>query len=253
MAESSIFWTTGSTGDGASEYTQEQLFSWLSRSDGEGVVGGYANELACSGIGADISVATGAAVVNGTPYESTAAETVTIPNAVLGTTGHRIVLRKSWAAQTVRIALLSSADGVASIPALTQTIGTTYEISLCSLTRTTAGVSTVVDARSYVRNRLSVNRQGGSATAWGTAGTTNYVSGNVRIQCGSVAGASPTTIVTFPVAFSNTPLIFVKTVTNVPVAELISPTSSAFQVVALDVNGSIVVPTSYEWLAIGPV
>jgi len=50
MAEKSIMWTTGATGDGASEYTQAEVIRWLrqtflSDNADEGVLKNYGNEL----------------------------------------------------------------------------------------------------------------------------------------------------------------------------------------------------------------
>lgn len=260
MAESSIFWTTGSTGDGASPYTQAQIFAWLLRTfvnapATEGILKGYANELAPSGMASPVAIATGAAMVYGIPYENTAAVNVVVPTPVIGTTGHRIVLRASWAAQTVRVVLLSSSDGVAAIPAATQTPGTTYDHTLATLTITTGGVITLTDTRGYLHPNIKVatqniddnaitnakmadnavntaeivadavddtkvgnrvpqmyRRVGGSATGWGTSGTTTYTPGMVRMQAGvaQITIASGQTMgegmVTFPVAFSQQPL-----------------------------------------------
>lgn len=151
MAEHSSFWTTNGTGDG-SAYTQAQLAAMWKRlftPSGYGVLFGYANELAVSGTSSPISVATGAAVVQGFMYENDAAKSITVPTPAIGTTGHRVVLRVDWSAQTVRVVLKSSSDGVATLPALTQTINTVYEISLAGLTITTGGVITLTDERSY--------------------------------------------------------------------------------------------------------
>lgn len=241
MAESSIFWTTGSTGDGASPYTQAQIFAWLLRTfvnapATEGILKGYANEMAPSGVASPVAIATGAAMVYGIPYENTAPVNVAVPTPVIGTTGHRIVLRASWAAQTVRVVLLSSSDGVAAIPAATQTPGTTYDHTLATLTITTGGVITLTDARGYLHPNIKVatqnvdddaiddtkvgnrvpqlyRRQGGSADYWTTPGTTDYTPGAVRMQCGSTtvtinAGSySKTQSVNLPVAFSHPPLV----------------------------------------------
>jgi hypothetical protein len=154
VTQSSLFWPTNGVGDGASQYTDAQLFAWLRRTflgatATEGVHAGYVNELAVSGAASPLSIATGAALVDGIPYENTAVVSLAVPTPVVGTTGHRVVLKANWAAQTVRVALVSSADGNAAIPAVTQTPGTTYEISLATLTITTGGVITVTDARAY--------------------------------------------------------------------------------------------------------
>lgn len=159
--QSSILWSTG-IGDGLAPYTDAQLFAWLLRTlarsiTTEGVHAGYTNELAVTGAVSPVSINTGAALVYGIPYENTAAVTVAVPTPGVGTTGHRVVLRASWAAQTVRVALVSSADGVATIPAVTQTPGVTYEITLATLTITTGGVITVTDARSYLHYTTRVS------------------------------------------------------------------------------------------------
>lgn len=162
MAQSSVFWTTGTTGDGTAPYGQSQLFAWLKRSflgapASEGVLKGYAGDLAVSGTATPISVAAGAAVVNGVPYESDAPENIIVPTPLIGTTGHRVVLRADYAAKTVRLALLSSSDGVASAPAVTQADDTTWEVSLATLTVTTGGTITVTDTRSYAHFRTAVD------------------------------------------------------------------------------------------------
>lgn len=154
MAESSIFWPTSGVGDGASQYTDAQLFAWLRRTflrdlTQEGVESGFANELAVTGSVSPVAVNTGAAYVYGIPYENTASVTKAITTPSVGTTGHRIVLRASWAAQTVRITDIASADGTAAIPALVQIAGTTWDIPLATFTITTGGAITLTDARVF--------------------------------------------------------------------------------------------------------
>lgn len=154
MALQSIFWTTNGTGDGAAAYTQAQVTEWLRKflladPAGEGVIPGVGGDLAVTGTSSPVAVAAGAALVYGFPAWSSASENVTVPTPVIGTTGHRIVLRANWSAQTVRVERISSSDGVAAFPALTQTAGTTWEISLATLTITTGGIITVTDARQY--------------------------------------------------------------------------------------------------------
>lgn len=99
--------------------------------------------------GSTISVDTGAGLVDGIPYENTTSVAVALPVPTVGTTGHRIVLRANWANQTVRIFDLASADGVAAIPAAVQTPGTTYDITLATLTITTLSAIAITDARAY--------------------------------------------------------------------------------------------------------
>lgn len=162
MPEKSIYWTTGGAGDGAATYTQAELFAFFRRmfignAATEFVLDGFANNLAVSGTASPVVVATGAAIVNGIPYESDTPVNVTVPTPLVGTTGHRVILRANYAARTVRIALKSSSDGVSALPALTQTDGTTWEVGLASLTITTGGVITLTDTRGFARFRSRVS------------------------------------------------------------------------------------------------
>lgn len=102
-------------------------------------------------------------------------------------------------------------------------------------------------------------RQGGSATEWTTQGTTNYdvSSTDVKIQAGSInVDANPKTV-TFPVAFTYKPLIFLTvssaTSSNVFVRYKISGSSNTqiADIVTLDAAGSVVTTESVNWLAIG--
>jgi hypothetical protein len=157
MAQKALFFTTNGTGDGAGEYTQLELFSWIYRSFGDGVLKGYETALQVTNIGLTCSVAAGAANVEGAPYVNTASVTITLPLSTVGTTGHRIVLRKNYTAQTVRITLLSSTDGVATAPSPTQISGVTWDVTLCTATVTTGGDVTLTDARQYAKVRSSIS------------------------------------------------------------------------------------------------
>lgn len=154
MSEFSLWWPTGGTGDGASPYSSTQITDWLRRTflnvpASEGVLPNFGSTLAVTGSSSPLHVADGAAVVYGYPYTNSASVSVTVPTPTGGTTGHRVVLRATWGTtQTVRIALISSANGNSSYPALTQVAGTTWEIPLANLTITTGGVITINDARS---------------------------------------------------------------------------------------------------------
>lgn len=144
MTERSMVWTN-STGDGG-PYNQDRLDDFLAALAGypsanEGVIRGYLNELEVSNpSGTTLRVATGAALVDGKLYENDANVDLTATTPSVGTTGMRVVLRKDWSAQTVRAVIISSADGTSSLPALTQTDGTTWEIPLASFEVTTGGV-----------------------------------------------------------------------------------------------------------------
>ncbi len=106
-----------------------------------------------------ISVAVGAALVDGLYYESTAAETFTVPNATAGQVrDDRIVVRKTFsgATQTCRLVLLTGSEapspGPGTPPVLTQdTIRSTFwDLPLYRVSVTDAGVITLTDEREYV-------------------------------------------------------------------------------------------------------
>lgn len=158
MAEDSMLWTTSGTGDGpGGGYTQQ---NWLDfhryffTPDVEGtqfILPRKGNKLACTSGASSVNVDTGAAFVYGFFYKNTASVNVPITTPTLGTTGLRVVLRASWAAQTVRATVVRNSDGVAGIPAATQTPGTTYDVTLATGTITTGGVVTLTDTRAYLK------------------------------------------------------------------------------------------------------
>ena len=169
MAQTSIWWTTGA-GDGSAPYTQAQVTAWLARTfvntpTQQGIVPDYpktgGKELTCTVSGTTVNVAPGAGIVAGIPYESTTTEPMAIPTPLIGTTGHRIVLRADYAARTVRLALLSSSDGTAAIPALVQTQNTLWDIPIATLTITTGGVIALADARVWIVHNTDHVQRGG--------------------------------------------------------------------------------------------
>jgi hypothetical protein len=162
MAEKSMLWSAPTSGDGANAYTEAETVRLFGSIIGdapasEGVLYGVLGELAPSGVASPISVADGVAFVNGYFYWNTNPENVVVPTPSIGTTGHRIVLQWIAASKTVRIALLSSSDGVASLPAITQTAGVQWEIVIANLTITTGGVITLTDARAFCHYATKVS------------------------------------------------------------------------------------------------
>ncbi len=156
MAESSILWVTNDVGDGISTgYTQAQIIEWqrmLGHWDStvDGIAPNYSSKLAPSDAGAHtVRTATGGALVYGFVYFNTANVDKVVTTPVIGTTGWRLVLRASWAAQTVRVTLLESPDGVACMPAATQTANTTWNWTLSTGTITTGNVLAITDTRGF--------------------------------------------------------------------------------------------------------
>lgn len=156
-AERSQFWATTGTGDGTgSGYTADNmfevfrsLFAGKNSTNLSGVAPDYQNKLAVSGTSSPVAVATGAAVVYGIPYFNSASVNVTVPTPTTATRIDRIVLRASWASQTVRITRVAGVEG-SGAPALTQSAGVTWDMPLATVQITTGGVVTVTDAREYV-------------------------------------------------------------------------------------------------------
>jgi len=173
MAEFSMPWATNGVGDGDWTYNQRQTNAFFRRahqaSDSlseSGVLFGFGDSLIPSLLVATspVVIKTGQGMVYGFRYTNDANVNVAIPTPLIGDTGHIVLLRASWAAQTVRIALRSSADGNSAIPALTQTAGTTWEVPLCQVVIDLAGnmwsdaTKTVVgpgDLRSFVVSPLA--------------------------------------------------------------------------------------------------
>lgn len=143
MTEKALFFYTngftGDVGDGAAPYTQEEFRGYNDNWAGEGVVKDTAGALAVSGSSSPLSVAAGRAFVNGFPYYNSATLNPTVATPSAGDTGGRVVLRADWTAQTVRVVVLLSTDGVSTIPSLTQSSGVTYEISLATFVIDTSG------------------------------------------------------------------------------------------------------------------
>jgi hypothetical protein len=264
MAEYSMFFTTNDIGDGTA-YTAAQHFAWLQSTFGDGVCTGRNLELDAEVSSGNVLIKTGAAYVGGAFYENTANVTVTIPTPSIDTTGHRIVVRKNSASQTTRITLLSSSDGVFAIPAITQD-STNWDFSVCTLTKTTAGVVTVTDTRRYIRPYYT-KRVGGSATDWTVEGIDSYILGDLRINIGvmqvELDGATQyaTATESFPIAFSDKPLVIANVTKKVvPVADettmaVVNAETTATGV-SIDVRDFATTGTrtyNIAWYAFGPV
>lgn len=202
----------------------------------EGVLKNYGSDLVVTNPSGDtIRVGDGAAIVDGKFYENTAA----VDTVVSSNGSYRVVLQKDWTAQTVRIAILSGLTP-------TQSDGTIWEIKLAEVVR--SGTHTITDTRTYTHFATEVSsamladlavttakmaldsvddtivgdrvpqfyrRQGGDASNWKSPGTTNYTPAKVRMQGGSIditigiGSISASVSITFPVAFSNEPIVIV--------------------------------------------
>lgn len=345
MAEFSYWWTTSGSpiGDQVASYTQAHLAAIariLAACAGfEGIAPGYLNKLAGTVAGANtVAINTGGAVVDGKVYENGASVNVNIPSASGGgnTRIDRIVLRVSWAGFTARITRIAGVDAASpSVPAITQTSGTTYDLPLYqALVNTSGAVSLTSDERVFAATavdnvgiefngsrilqlkdsgvtaaKLATNavttakiadanvttakildlnvttskiandaiddtkvgnrvpqfyrRKGGDPSDWHDEGANSYTPTTVRMQAGAVG---PNTIlstptgqtVTFPIAFSNIPIVMITAYTtnglssDAPMAYSVSAvTASQFSYIVKNL-GTDIAPISIFWLAIGP-
>jgi hypothetical protein len=155
MAEKSIFWTTGSTGDGASPYTQTDLIDFFrdmfvgEAFASECVLPGILGEFAVTPGSGKVTVAAGGAYLFGYPYVSTAGVDVTIPTPSANTRIDRVILRADWEARTVRIVRIAGVEGV-DAPSIVQVAGTVYDVPLAQVSVTTGGAITITDQRGFV-------------------------------------------------------------------------------------------------------
>lgn len=159
MTESSRFWNGTSTGDAniapydaGTEFAQVLMaVSGAGRTtDKGGVWRDELNLLAASTPGANTArIASGRAQVYGSWYENDSDVDVNVPTPAVATRIDTIVLRKDWTAQTIRIARHAGAEGGAA-PALTQSLGTTWEVPLWDVSITIGGTMTFYDRRTFL-------------------------------------------------------------------------------------------------------
>jgi hypothetical protein len=101
---------------------------------------GYTGNLAVTANASTATVATGIAMVDGKVYASNASVSLSFS----GDGSWSVVLRKSWASQTVRAALVSTAS-------VTQTDGVTWDVELARIVRTGGAIASNKDMRAYIR------------------------------------------------------------------------------------------------------
>jgi hypothetical protein len=152
MTEASIWWGGTVIGDHGT-YTDDQFSDFicsLMQSDRttQAPLYGLLNSLAITNpAGTTIRVASGKAIVDGKGYTNTANVdfSVTAPGA--GFNYYTVVLRKSWAAQTIRLVMLG--PSALAYPMVTQTDGTTWEVTIAQVRISNASVITITDTRVY--------------------------------------------------------------------------------------------------------
>lgn len=146
MTQTSYPWSETGGGSDSGTYTDQQwrqLYLDVFRFE-DGALEGLRVQ-ATDPASKSVEITLGAAYLQGTYYRSTALETETIDDNTSGSTRYdRIVLRMDWANEEIRIAVLKGTPG-GGIPALTETAGVTWEISLASI-ELANGFSTISDS-----------------------------------------------------------------------------------------------------------
>jgi hypothetical protein len=148
MTQISRPWTGTVTGD-AGPYSADNWAQVWRNAFGNGAADADSGPILGSGVAPDlgltttavgvpnasVNVSAGAALVHGTFYLNDATVNLAIAaNLAANPRIDTIVLRKSWAAQTVRLAVLQGTAGASPVaPTLTQTDGVTWEIPLADI------------------------------------------------------------------------------------------------------------------------
>jgi len=127
--------------------------------------------------GATIRVASGIAQVHGVYYANDANVDLTVVQPGSGSNYYRVVLRKTWASQTIRIALTDVST--VSLPAVTQSDGSVWEVSLAGVQITNTGTVTITDERYLIQKLKQIWIGGFSPTA------TNGCAYSAQIEMGT--------------------------------------------------------------------
>lgn len=162
MTERSYFWDGLVTGDASlAPYTantwNDILEVIIQRAANQGVVENLLNELLVSGIAVSVSVDTGNAINSGSFYENSLLLSVAIPTPVTDPRIDRIVVRKDWGLQTIRVARIAGTENASpTAPALVQIDGSQWDVPLAQARIETTGVIAVTDEREFARTRLAL-------------------------------------------------------------------------------------------------
>jgi len=253
----------------------------------QGVLKGVWNELAVTHPAAlNLSIATGVGICNGHVYfNDTSAVSITVTGGVNRSDALCMVENNTNAALPVGPATNYNTVGDVNIPpysarlAVVKNIGANfvqttalYMVQLATFTTGAANITNLTDARNYCEFATDIpddsvddtkvgdrvpqfyRRQGGSASAWATPGSTTYTPAAVRMQAGAIALTAITNpvTVTFPVAFSNTPLPFVSVLDNGFPDVILNTTAVSATQMTISAQTDINMDTICVWLAIGP-
>jgi hypothetical protein len=191
MTEYSMLWNGTSTGDAGAgswgapyDFDTElaSIFSALTGAEGVAGHGGVfrdaLNKYNPSFSANQVTIDTGLGLAYGNWHYNTAPLNIAIPTAV-GTRIDRIVLRKDWSAQTVRLTRIAGTVG-AGAPALTQSLGGTWDVPLFQVTIVGSAPPTLsLDERVFLPVHGNQNGEGGTKHSYGQISGTPAISGSV--------------------------------------------------------------------------
>lgn len=163
MTERSYFWDGLVTGDASlapySASTWNDILEViLQRTNNQGIVDGLLDELVVAGVSGGVTVASGNAINSGSFYENTASLSVSIPTPVSNPRIDRIVVRKDWGLQTIRITRIAGTENASpTAPALVQNDNSQWDVPLAQVRIETTGVLAVTDERISARTKLALS------------------------------------------------------------------------------------------------
>jgi hypothetical protein len=209
-----------------------------------------------------VTVSPGMALVRGFPYASDVVQSFAIPTPS-ATTGHRVVIRIDWATRTITQALLSSADGVSSLPALTRVEGTRWEESVVNFTINASGVITFTTVPTqetdipYEGYAPRLVRQGGDADDWAVPGTTNYDVYALATYCGAArwtgaAANSGSLLVTLPQTVRDRWIPQITCAQAIVELGVTVNTNNTFTIAWQTRDGSTKTSIDFSWSVLGP-
>jgi hypothetical protein len=190
--------------------------------------------------------------------------TPTFPATVVTTTASQTLTNKVLTSPVVNTATIANPTlTVDSIAEYTGANGVTIDglsikdsaLNTANSVVTTNITDDAVTAAKMLNGQI-YKRRGGSATVWGTAGTTDYdvSASDVRIQCGTTANSGSPTAHTFPTAYTYAPVVVANVVTAVGAntfAVVSSVTTTGFSCQVVTDAGVANTGQTINWIAIG--
>ena len=163
MTEKSWYWPETGGGDGGTTYSDDEFtdnwrYLFMVDRAAQGVIPSQDfNDLEVTGTNSPVSVDTGIALVDGKLYRNDASLDLDVSTPSSSNRKDRLVLRKDWAAQTVRAVVIEGTEGSGSFPSITQTDGTTWDFIIAEWTIDTGGNITISKSKgAYCYSAISL-------------------------------------------------------------------------------------------------